>query len=106
MINAKKLERIWHLCEPADNRNAIPLANSVHLHTVSPLAARQRPRGHSLGNQDTIRRRTVPCGGMIGRLAQRLEHTVHIRGVTGSNPVLPTNTQPRGIHGVVSFYKT
>src|SRR2546422_2459043 len=30
-----------------------------------------------------------------GRLAQRLEHAVHIRGVTGSNPVSPTN--PRAL---------
>ena len=26
-----------------------------------------------------------------GRLAQWLEHAVHIRGVTGSNPVSPTS---------------
>ena len=26
----------------------------------------------------------------LGRLAQRLERTVHIREVTGSNPVSPT----------------
>jgi hypothetical protein len=28
--------------------------------------------------------------GSGGRLAQWLEHAVHIRGVTGSNPVSPT----------------
>jgi hypothetical protein len=30
-----------------------------------------------------------------GRLAQWLEHAVHIRGVTGSNPVSPTNVNSR-----------
>ena len=40
--------------------------------------------------------RTVPHGArcasrsLFGRLAQWLEHAVHIRGVTGSNPVSPT----------------
>ena len=32
--------------------------------------------------------------GSGGRLAQWLEHAVHIRGVTGSNPVSPTNSNP------------
>ena len=34
----------------------------------------------------------VPAAGRSGRgrLAQWLEHAVHIRGVTGSNPVSPT----------------
>ena len=37
-------------------------------------------------------RRLPPAlaGRARGRLAQRLEHAVHIRGVTGSNPVSPT----------------
>ena len=29
--------------EPSDSKNSIPLANRLHLHTVLPLAARQRP---------------------------------------------------------------
>ena len=32
----------------------------------------------------------------LGRLAQWLEHAVHIRGVTGSNPVSPTIGYPTG----------
>src|SRR5436305_10678615 len=37
-----------------------------------------------------VRRGARPARRSWGRLAQWLEHAVHIRGVTGSNPVSPT----------------
>jgi hypothetical protein len=39
-----------------------------------------------------------------GRLAQWLEHAVHIRGVTGSNPVSPTIVNPNRMQGLRALF--
>ena len=41
---------------------------------------------------------------LLGRLAQWLEHTVHIRGVTGSNPVSPTIVRPNSWQGLRALF--
>ena len=50
------------------------------------------PRNHSYGRMAQL---VVPTGRIVGnrhgRMAQLVEHIVHIDGVTGSSPVATTN---------------
>ena len=84
-------------CSPTRSRSRAAASASSPARPIEDEARRARRRrrggdqGALAGGRGMIRPwRRLAAGGLRGRLAQWLEHAVHIRGVTGSNPVSPT----------------
>ena len=51
--------------------------------------------GHTVGSTFTTAAAVaqIPASTVFGRMAQLVEHIVHIDGVTGSSPVATTNVE-------------
>ena len=64
-------------------------ARSIRVNLVRP-GGRSLPAGRACGYDQRRIRRPVRCRDPRGDWLSRLERTVHIREVTGSNPVSPT----------------